>query len=202
MIAASAGVCWQLVVTGLLLWPRLRSKTAGDKPTGNPAKTTAVASRSIDYYLKVQKYLPDGKPYQGPFKATGNDILGDGWKFSVHTSSPQDGFLYLVNEGPAAGGGTSYNLLYPTPRVNGGSARVEAGQDRDIGPYGLDAHQGTEKIWLVWSAAPVAELEAVKSVVNPKEKGTVSEPQRHRGHTQFSRHELGFKARCRNRQTQ
>ncbi len=175
----SAGlVLLAVVIAGLLLWPRSSSKTAGNQPAGDPAKTSAVATRAIDYYLNVQKYLPDGKPYQGTFKAIGNEILEDGWKFSVHTSSPQDGFLYLVNEGPAAGGAISYNLLYPTPKFNGGSARVDAGQDRDIGPFGLDAHQGTEKFWLVWSATPVAELEAVKSVVNPKEKGTVSDPQR------------------------
>jgi serine/threonine protein kinase len=177
VVLLAAGLLLAAIVA-LAVWPRLSFKTAGDQPANNPAKTTAVVSRSIDYYLMVQKYLPNGKAYQGPFKATGNDILGDGWRFSVHTSSPQDGLLYLVNEGPAAGGGFTYNLLFPTPKINGGSARVEAGQDRDIGPYGLDAHQGTEKFWLVWSAAPVAELEAVKSVVNLKEKGTVSDPQR------------------------
>jgi serine/threonine protein kinase len=175
-LIAAGVVLLAVVVAGLLVWPRTSSKTTGDQPPSDPAKTSAVASRTIDYYLMVQKYLPNGKAYQDPFKATGNDILADGWKFSVHTSSPQDGFLYLVNEGPAAGGAIAYNLLYPDPKVNGGSARVAAGQDRDIGSYTLDAHQGTEKIWLVWSAAPVAELEAVKSVVNPKEKGTVSDP--------------------------
>lgn len=166
-----------VIVAGVLVWPRTRSSTSGVQPVSDPAKTSAVATRTIDYYLMVQKYLPNGKAYQEPFKATGNDILGDGWHFSIHTSSPQDGFLYLINEGPAAGG-VSYNLLFPTPKFNGGSAQVAAGQDRDIGPYELDAHQGTEKFWLVWSVAPVAELEAVKSVVNPKDKGTVSDPQR------------------------
>lgn len=175
---AAGIVLLAVVTTGVLVWPRITSRTTGDQPANDPAKTSAVASRTIGYYLMVQKYLPNRKPYQDPFKATGNDILGDGWGFSVHTSSPQDGFLYLVNEGPAAGFVTTYNLLYPTPKVNGGSARVEAGQDLEIGPYGLDVHQGTEKFWLVWSAIPVAELEAVKSVVNAKEKGTVSDPQR------------------------
>lgn len=175
---AAGLVLLAVVFAGLLMWPRTSSKTTGDQPASDPAKTSGVASRTIGYYLMVQKYLPNGKAYQDPFKATGNDILGDGWQFRVHTSSPQDGFLYLVNEGPAAGGAVSYNLLYPTPKFNGGSARVVAGEDRDIGPYALDAHQGTERFWLVWSASPVVELEAVKSVVNSKEKGTVSDPQR------------------------
>jgi serine/threonine protein kinase len=172
----AAGIVLLAVVATLLLWSRTSSKTIGGQPASNSAATSVVPNRTIGYYLIVQKYLPDGKPYQNPFKATGNDTLGDGWGFSVHTSSPQDGFLYLVNEGPAAGLITTYNLLYPTPKINGGSARVEAGQDREIGPYRLDAHQGIEKIWLVWSATPVAEFEAVKGVVNPKQKGTVSDP--------------------------
>jgi serine/threonine protein kinase len=177
-LIAAGVVLLAVVATGLLVLPRTGSRTTGDQPASGPAKTSAVANRTIEYYLMVQQYLPNGKPYQDPFKATGNNTLGDGWAFSVHTSSPQDGFLYLVNEGPAAGLVPTYNILYPTPKVNGGSARVEAGQDRDIGPYFLDKHQGTEKFWLVWSAAPVAEFEAVKSVVNPREKGTVSDPQR------------------------
>jgi serine/threonine protein kinase len=178
VVLLAAGVLLLAAIVALAAWPRLRSKTAEGQPASNPAKTTAVNSRSIDYYLMVQQILPNGKPYGNPFKATGNNTLGDGWAFTVHTSSPQDGYLYLVNEGPAAGLVTTYNLLYPTPKVNGGSARVGAGQDQDLGSYFLDKHQGTEKFWLVWSAAPVAEFEAVKSVVNPKEKGTVSDPLR------------------------
>jgi hypothetical protein len=133
----------------------------------------------------VQKHLPNGQPYQQPFKATGNDTLGDGWKFTIHTSSRQEGFLYIVNEGPAAGLGTAYSVLYPSPKYNDGSAKVQASQDSSVGPYELDKNQGTEKIWLVWSASPVPELEAVKSVVNPKEKGIVSDPQRAEGVRNF-----------------
>jgi hypothetical protein len=177
-LIAAGVVLLAVVVTGLLAWPRITSRTTRDQPAGDPAQTIPTASRTMDYYLMVQQYLPHGKPYGNPFKATGNNTLGDGWAFTVHTSSPQEGFLYLVNEGPAAGGGISYNMLYPTPKISGGSARLEAGQARDLGPYFLDQHQGTEKFWLIWSAAAVAEFEAVKSVVNQKEKGTVSDPQR------------------------
>jgi hypothetical protein len=168
---------------GVMVWQRITSHPTTDKPAGNVGKSADSSSgtnRTIDYYLMVQKYLPNGKPYQSPFKATGNDILGDGWHFRVHISSPQNGYLYLVNEGPAAGGAVTYNLLFPTPRLNSGSAQLESGQDLEAGPYGLDTHQGTERFWLVWSAAPVPELDAVKDVVNSRDKGTISDPQHER----------------------
>jgi serine/threonine protein kinase len=176
LIIAAAVVLLAVVAAGSRIWPRPSPKNAADKSAAKTTGTVAASSRTIDYYLMVQKYLPNGKPYQAPFKATGNDILGDGWQFRVHTSSPQDGFLYLVNEGPAPGGAITYNLLFPTPKLNGGSARVNAGQDLEVGPYGLDQQQGTEKFRLVWSSTLVAELEAVKGVANSKDKGTISDP--------------------------
>jgi hypothetical protein len=42
--------------------------------------------------------------------------------------------------------------------------------------FRFDAEQGTEKLWLVWSAARLPELEAVKGVVNPKDQGAISDP--------------------------
>src|SRR5439155_22263455 len=44
-----------------------------------------------------------------------------------------------------------------------------------IYPYTLEKHEGTEKLWIVWSESGVPELEAVKGVVNPKQKGTISD---------------------------
>lgn len=39
-----------------------------------------------------------------------------------------------------------------------------------------DEQQGTEKIWLVWAAQEVPELEAVKGFANPKDRGVISSP--------------------------
>jgi hypothetical protein len=49
----------------------------------------------------------------------------------------------------------------------------------------FDEHQGTEKFWMVWSEEPVTELEAVKVVVNPTDKGTISDPHRLNAVRQF-----------------
>ncbi|MBA3766539.1 MAG: hypothetical protein H0W99_06050, partial [Acidobacteria bacterium] len=79
------------------------------------------------------------------------------------------------NEGPDGKGGTSYNLLYPTPSANNGSAQLAADQQMQTGWYVFDRNQGTEKFWIVWSTEPVADLEAVKGVVNPQDKGAIKD---------------------------
>jgi serine/threonine protein kinase len=161
--------------------PRLGRWLHNDKPAETkPAVVSPMANvepnLSIDYFLMVQKYLPNGTRLQQPFKATGNATLADGWQFTINPSSPQVGFLYIVNEGPAVDSKTTYNLLYPIPKFNSGSAEVVPGTTTEIGPYQLDSNQGSEKLWLVWSEKPVAEFEAVKGVVNSKDKGSISDP--------------------------
>lgn len=181
LIGGALALLVAVIGISLTLWsftrptPTSSSKDVVASPTAtNPTTSTPVTNRSIDYYLMVQKYLPDGTAFQKPFKSTGNEVLGDGWKFTVHTSSAQEGYLYLLNEGPIAGRVT-FVLLHPTPKTNNGSALIKSGQAFEAGPYQLDTNQGKEKFWMVWSASPVPELEAVKSVVNPKERGIVSD---------------------------
>jgi len=38
----------------------------------------------------------------------------------------------------------------------------------------LGERKGTERLWLVWAAQAVRELEAVKGLVNPRDKGVIS----------------------------
>jgi hypothetical protein len=119
--------------------------------------------------------MRNGKPYQEPFESSGQEIFENGWKFRFNAASQQSGYLYLLNEGPDSQGGTSYNLLYPTPSANNGSAQLSANQQMQTGWYVFDDNQGTEKFWIVWSSQPVKELEAIKGVVNPQDKGTIKD---------------------------
>jgi hypothetical protein len=81
-----------------------------------------------------------------------------------------------VNEGPAGTGVVTYNMLFPMPGMNDGSAQLEANQKQSTAWFELDKNQGTEKLWLIWSETAVPEFESVKSVVNPTQKGTVTNP--------------------------
>jgi hypothetical protein len=120
--------------------------------------------------------MRDGKEYREPFESTGREIFEGGWSFRMNLSTPRPGYLYLVNEGRNAGGALGYTVLYPTV----GDARLDAGQRVQL-PSGRDSffftgEPGTEKIWVVWSEQPVAEMEALKQFANPTDEGEVNDP--------------------------
>jgi eukaryotic-like serine/threonine-protein kinase len=129
---------------------------------------------SLTYSLTVQK-MRDGKPYQNEFESSGQEIFENGWKFRMNVTSPQAGFLYLLNEGPASGDATTYDVLFPEAKTNGGSPRVTAAQKLQTGWMRFDDHDGTEKFWMVWSPSPVKELEAVRDAVNDRDLGEVKD---------------------------
>ena len=153
------------------------SRRSGSTPTTTTNATVADATPSLklDYSLSVQK-MRNGRPFEKPYDTTGTAILENGYGIRLNVVSGQAGYLYLVNEGPAGNGLITYNLLFPMPNMNGGSAQLEAGQKQSTVWYQLDEHEGTEKFWIIWSATSVPELEAVKGVVNPSDKGTITDP--------------------------
>lgn len=163
-----------LVATGVIIaaiaviaiWYVVRSGNSADE-----TKNVAAGERLLRYGLIVQK-MRNGRPYQEPFESSGQEIFETGWKFRMELTSPQSGCLYLLNEGPAAGG-TTYNMLFPAPATNSGSPYVNENQKIQTGWMVFDEHQGTEKFWMVWAAEAVPELEAVKEVVNEKDKGAI-----------------------------
>jgi serine/threonine protein kinase len=130
--------------------------------------------RQITYWLTVQK-MRDGKEYEEPFESAGQEIFESGWKFRLNGVGPQTGYFYLLNEVPASGGAIGYSLLFPSPSINNGSARMSARQPIQTGWYLLSGGDGTERLWLVWAEQAVSELEAVKGAVNPKDKGVIND---------------------------
>jgi hypothetical protein len=142
------------------------------------------AQRSFTYSLTVQK-MRDGKSYQGEFESSGQEIFENGWKFRLNLSSPQDGYLYLLNEGPDSANTSTYHVLFPESKTNGGSPQVTANQVMQTDWMRFDDNQGTEKFWLVWSTSPVKELEAVKDFVNENDLGEVKDATKARGVRDF-----------------
>jgi hypothetical protein len=152
--------------------------------TETPIPAPPLAERSLSYGLTVQK-MRNGKPYQDTFESSGQEIFENGWKFRMNIDSPQKGYLYLLNEGPGADDTTTYNMLFPAPSNNSGSPFVEAQQKIETGWMVFDQNQGTEDFWVVWSATEVPELEAVKGVVNPHDKGEVRDEGQKKAVKQF-----------------
>ena len=151
---------------------------------GKKEVAASLPERSLNYSLTVQK-MREGKPYQETFESSGREVFENGWKFRMNLSSPQAGFLYLLNEGPAAGDATTYNVLFPEAKTNNNSPRVSAEQRLQTAWMRFDEHQGTEKFWLVWSASPVKELDAATDSVNEKDQGEIKDSAQARAVREF-----------------
>jgi tRNA A-37 threonylcarbamoyl transferase component Bud32 len=159
-----------LAIAAVVTWTMIRSRTTPPKSPPAPSGT----ERLLSYGLTVQK-MRDGRPYQDQFESSGQEIFENGWKFRVRLTSPQAGYLYLLNEGPSAEGETTYNLLFAASAANSSVPPVTANQKTETAWMVFDDHQGTERFWIVWAAEAVPELEAVKGVINAKDKGEIGD---------------------------
>ncbi len=143
--------------------------------SGSTANANDVSeSRSFKYWLTVQK-MRDDKPYQAPFKSSGGEIFESGYKFQLNFYSAHAGYLYVFNEGAAAGGGTSFHLIHPTPPRNKGSAFLSPRQPVQTGWNVFGGQPGTEQFWLIWSSSPVDSLEAARESAFKTDDGSIKD---------------------------
>ena len=154
-------------------WWAMQPKT----PAAVPATPTEqLPERSFNYWLTVQR-MRDGKPDRAEFQSSGRDFYESGWRFRFNFVGSQSGYLYLINEGPAETG-ISYWLLFPMPSVNEASAKIEANQTMTTNWLTFTKNAGDEKIWVIWSAQAINELEALKAdVLTPQAQGELRNPQ-------------------------
>ncbi len=135
------------------------------RPFIPPVLLMSTPKRELTWWLTVQQ-MRGGKLDGTPFQSHGRDFLAPGSKFKFNLTSPQTGYLYLLNEGPTTGGKVSLNLLFPTP-ANNRNAAVTAHQTFQTSNYQLDTNEGVESFWIVWAANPIDEIEAVKATAKP-----------------------------------
>jgi hypothetical protein len=170
-----------IVVAIVTLWPII----SGRKPIDDKPTEKSTSEITLSYSLEVQKdpkRYPDDKPFLLPDAILFSD--GDRVRFLI--SSPQSGYLYIINEGPNRTNGLpEFNVLFPDTITNGGSAEIQANQKVQIPQpsskphldwFILDKQTGAEKIWLVWSKSNVPVLEDVKGWANPKDRGAIGNP--------------------------
>lgn len=172
ILAIAACLLLLLTTGGIGYWALTRNKKPDEK--AEQIVAPAEIKRSLEYQLVVQKYF-EGKPFQQPFKATGDEIFGDDWRFRMLMNSPQNGNLYLLTEGKSEKGENELTMLFPHPQVNNGTSAVSANQPIETGQMKFDKNQGSEKFWIVWAEKPVDELESVFPFVNPQDLGTIKD---------------------------
>ena len=153
-----------LLAGGLILIKR--QSLIGNNPNTGDGN---MAQRTLAYWLTVQK-MRDGKPYQEPFQSSGQEIFESDYKFRLNISSSQSGYLYVFNDGP-----DELTIIYPTPNTNNGSPKLDADQITQTNWNTFAGKTGTEKLWIVWSASAVKELEAAKDVAFNTSEGALSE---------------------------
>ncbi|MEP7213468.1 MAG: serine/threonine-protein kinase [Acidobacteriota bacterium] len=154
-----------LAIPAIIAYRNSDSKTgdtaANDAKTQPAAEnsTAAGTERQVSYFLNVQK-MRDGKPFEAPFKSSGRQVFESGYKFSMVFRPDADGYMYIFNEGNDTQGKLGYYLLFPTPSINGGLAKVAAGQQIETARNTFSGTPGTEIMWIVWTANPNADLDA------------------------------------------
>lgn len=168
-----------IVATGLVivalaslgLWYGSKSARPNSKTTATAETAAPVGpQQSLTYWLTVQKML-NNKPLGAPIESEGNIIFGNGWKFRLNLRPSQNGALYLINVGPGTNGGDEYNVLFPLPASKAPltaneklDPRLAANQMVQLPTtdwYRFVEATGVEKVWLIWSAEPLPDLDSI-----------------------------------------
>ncbi|MBK6426088.1 MAG: protein kinase [Blastocatellia bacterium] len=179
VLAVAAGLFWYIA--------KFVGPTPGPGPTnvpatnnGGPGTVTPTPTRELAYAIEVQK-VRDGRDYEAPFTLSGEILFERDYKIRIQVTAREQGYLYILNEGENGPDGLpTFNLLFPSPTSNGGTASVSPNALIQIPARSwivFDNAVGTEKVWLVWSVAAVPELEAVKYVANPQDRGAILKPE-------------------------
>lgn len=154
---------------GITTW---RSSRAGGPVRSDPPP---VPERTLNYWMTVQKFR-DGKPFEKPFDSAGEINFEKDYQVRLNVSSPDGGYLYVLNESPVTD--NSLQILFPSSTANNGSALLAQHKPVLIPEqswFKLDAEQGPETLWLVFSANSIPELEALKRFANKKDQGMISD---------------------------
>ncbi len=152
----AAGVIAAALV-GTAGWFALRPRNNPVAPVTPPVVTPSAREQSLTYWLTVRPTTNRREP----FESAGQEIFGNGWRFRFNLVPAQPGALYLLNEGPGKDNKTEYNIFFPNPADNKGIADLSANQQLNAGWYRFVENTGVEKIWIIWSAAPLPDLNEV-----------------------------------------
>jgi serine/threonine protein kinase len=167
-----AGIVIVLVLIGAIVWRAVQPKPAPIAPVYIPEEPT-----QLSYFLTVQRD-PDRFRGSKPFQLDREMIFGDGDLIRFTFVAPQDGYLYIFNQSPEPNANL-FTILFPSPTTNNGSSKLTAEQQIHIPKIGewfkLVKDEGTEKLWIVWTANSIDKLEALKKWANPNDLGEIKD---------------------------
>ena len=171
IIAMIAMIVVTAAFFGFAMWRASRMRNT----PGTIATPPVPVERTLTYWITVQKFR-NGKPYQDPFSLASEINFELDYRIRINVRGQQPGHLYILNEGPASE--PDYVILFPSSTANNGSAFLRAGEAVKIPEESwirFDAEQGVEKVWFVFAAEAIPELEAVKRFANQVDDGLISD---------------------------
>src|ERR1044072_3667336 len=130
---------------GVFTWRWLKN---GNTQTEPPAVT--IPRRSFSYWLYLTR-VAKGTAVDPTIRASGQKVFTSGDHFTVNFSSPQAGYLYLINEGRNYKDETSF--YYIEKYTVKPDTQVSSSQ------LGFDNKDGAEQFWFLFSGAPVDVFE-------------------------------------------
>lgn len=157
---------------------------SGGKKNDPPPQPPAVV-RQLSISSRVQQ---KGKP---PLDAPGDIFFNEGDRLRLTFNSPQEGFLYLVNESPITNNGLPlYNFLFPDNRVPDGGVSIKPGRPLYLPSenppwWPIDTEAGTETFWIIWSDHAINELEAGRKWLDNNGSGEIKDINEIRAVQQF-----------------
>ena len=134
-----------LVLEGILTWAFFKNKN-----TQTATANVAAPVRSFSYWLDLTR-VARGTASDTSIRASGQEVFTSGDHFTVKFSSPQPGYLYLLNEGRNYKDDTSFYYI--------GKYTIKPDTQTSSSQLGFDNKDGTEQFWLVFSQAPVEIFE-------------------------------------------
>jgi serine/threonine protein kinase len=139
--------------------------------TNSPAPASEL---ELAYWMITQ---PKGNehPVGEPKIITAQDRFINGSHVKIYVESKSHGHLYLINDGPSARGST-LQILFPVPQRNDGQSKIAPNQQVEAFSGDVGKSNGTEHLWIIWSAEKEPLLEGLSKYTNDTYKGKVSDP--------------------------
>jgi hypothetical protein len=122
-----------------------------------PPPPPPTPSLELQYFITIQRMKnnqPDGKEFQ----LAREMVFTQDHRIKLTFTSPAAGHLYLFNLAPTG----EIGIQYPSPS-QGIASSLAPGATHVVGPIIFDRDEGTERLYVVWSAKQVSELEQAAS---------------------------------------
>lgn len=161
-------------IFGLNIWRSSRATTVAPASAAPPI---VAEERSLNYSITIQKFR-DNKPFKVPSTIAGETIFEEGYQIRLNLRSPQDGHLYVLNQGPAKTDPPEFVVVIPSAASYGGSTSLRAGKEMQVPENSwlkFDSEQGVETLWLIFSSSEIPELERLRVHGNSRTGGTMGD---------------------------